>query len=269
MKTNVRIAVAACVMSALAGSAQAADVKLQIRNGLVTLEANNVTVREILAEWAKVGQTRIENGAKVGGGPVTLVLKDVPERDALDILLRSVSGYIAAPRPVVLADASVYDRILVLATVRPAVTSTSMPAAAQAQQQFRGRGQQGGPAGIVLRPSQPVDEGVDEELATPGPMRPGMMIDQLQYPGPGTMQFIQGANPGSGPVGGVMPSGAVNPMLPYSSSPGQTTATPGAAAPGIPAGTTSVPGVMPPSTPGTPVRVIKPPGSPSGQDGSR
>ena len=264
MRSIVRIAVAACVLSGLAGSTQAADLRLQIKNGLVTLEANNVTIREILAEWAKVGQTRIENGAKVGGGPVTLTLKDVPERQALDILLRSVSGYIAAPRTVAVADASMYDRILVLATVRPAATAATTPASAQSQQQFRGRGAQGGPAGVGLRPTQPGDE-PDEELLAPGPMRPGMMIDQLQNLGQGNMQFIQGT-PGGGPIGGMVPSGAVNPALPYPAGPGQSTVTPGSAAPGMPTGSTTVPGVTPPSTPGAPVRIIKPPGS---QDGSR
>ena len=43
-------------------------------NGRVTLVAKDVTVREILAEWARVGQTRIVNAEKLTGGPVTLEL---------------------------------------------------------------------------------------------------------------------------------------------------------------------------------------------------
>ena len=262
MKTAVRIALAACVFVALAGPAQAADLKLQIRNGRVTLEADNVPVRVILAEWAKVGQTRIENAAKIGGAPVTLVLKDVPERDALDILLRSVSGYIAAPRAVAVADASIYDRIFVLATARPAASAGSTPAAAQAQQQFRGRAGQAGaaPAMGMGRGQPPEDLAGDESLAA-GPMRPGMMLDQMQQIqiGPGGIQI---GTPGSGPIGGVMPSGAVNPALQPPPAANQPTATPGASAPGMPTGATSVPGVTAPSTPGTPVRIIKPPGSP-------
>ena len=44
-------------------------------------------------------------------GPHDLQLVNVPERDALDILLRSASGYIAAPRPVSVADAAIFDRV--------------------------------------------------------------------------------------------------------------------------------------------------------------
>ena len=39
-------------------------------------------------------------------------------RDALDILLRSASGYIAAPRPVPVANAAFYDRVTIMATSR-------------------------------------------------------------------------------------------------------------------------------------------------------
>ena len=67
-------------------------------NGRVTLIAHDVTVREILAEWARVGQARIVNGEKLTGGPVTIELTDVPEARALDTVLRSAAGYVMAPR---------------------------------------------------------------------------------------------------------------------------------------------------------------------------
>ncbi|RPJ84168.1 MAG: hypothetical protein EHM13_05510, partial [Acidobacteria bacterium] len=98
-----------CLLAA-ASPASAGEVKLQIRNGRVTLEASNATVREILAEWARVGGTRFVNAERVPGGPVTLLLTDVPEAKALDTVLRSVSGYMAAPRPAAAPGASVYDR---------------------------------------------------------------------------------------------------------------------------------------------------------------
>lgn len=266
MKPIVRTALATCLVVALAGPAWAGEratgVRLQIRNGRVSLEADNVPVRVILAEWAKVGRTRIENAAKIAGGPVSLVLKDVPERDALDILLRSVSGYIAAPRAVAVADASIYDRILVLATARPAATAAATPAAAQAQQQFRGRGGQSAlPPGMGMGRGQPADASSDDESLAAGPTFRGMMLDQMQQIqiGPGGIQI---ATPGAGSIGGVMPSGAVNPALQGPASPNQPSTPAGAVAPGLPTGATSVPGVTAPSTPGTPVRIIKPPGSP-------
>ncbi len=262
MKIWLRIAVTAGLSGALAVPALAADLKLQIRDGRVTLEARAVTVRDILAEWARVGQTNIVNGEKVGGGPVTLTLTDVPERDALDILLRSVSGYMAAPRVTDGGNGSIYDRIFVLAAARPSPAGATAPASSgnQPQQIFRGRVQGGGPGMPAFRPVQPPDEADDEPVA-PGPMRPGVFMDQIPYqgggaqPGPGVL--MPPSMPGTMPM---TPSGAVNPTLPSSPGP-QPTSTPGAAAPGLPSGTTSVPGV---AAPGAPVKPIKPPGGSEG-----
>jgi Wiskott-Aldrich syndrome protein len=86
-----------------------------------------VTVREILAEWARVGQTRIVNGEKLAGGPVTLELNDVPEAQALDAVLRSAAGYVMAPRVTGAPGPSRYDRIMILATSRAPVVTASSP----------------------------------------------------------------------------------------------------------------------------------------------
>ena len=96
-------------------------------NGRVTLVAQDVTVREILAEWARVGQTPIVNGEKLTGTPVTLELTDVPEAQALDTccVRRRLR---VAPRSAGVAGASVYDRIMILATSRPPVVTASSPA---------------------------------------------------------------------------------------------------------------------------------------------
>jgi hypothetical protein len=108
----LRFGTAVLAFSLLAASTAAADVRLTIHNGLVTLTAQDVTVRQILAEWAKVGQTQIVNAEGIPGGPVTLQLVNVPEEEALGILLRTVSGYLAAPRRTIAApDASHFDRI--------------------------------------------------------------------------------------------------------------------------------------------------------------
>ena len=53
--------------SPAAGAAQKSGVTM--KDGRVTLAANGATVREILAEWARVGQTRIVNGERVTGAP--------------------------------------------------------------------------------------------------------------------------------------------------------------------------------------------------------
>src|ERR1700712_6067597 len=91
-------------------STASADVHLTMQNGRVSLVAKDATVRQILTEWARVGQTKIVNMERVPGGPVTLELTNMPEAQALEILLRSLSGYITAPRPVDVANLSHFDR---------------------------------------------------------------------------------------------------------------------------------------------------------------
>jgi len=107
-------------------SAQPQNLTLDIKNGRVNLEATAVPARQILAEWARIGGTRIVGGDKVTGAPLTLKLENMPERQALDIILRSVAGYMATPRlATAQPGASGYDRILILAT-----SSTPAPVAA-------------------------------------------------------------------------------------------------------------------------------------------
>jgi hypothetical protein len=95
--------------------AAAGELKLTIQNGLVTLIAQDVPLSTIMAEWARIGQTKIVNGEKIMT-PVSIHLVDTPERKALDILLRTASGYMAAERPTPIASASVFDRIMILPT---------------------------------------------------------------------------------------------------------------------------------------------------------
>ena len=111
-----------------------ADVQLSIQDGQVSLTVTNATVRDILAVWAKVGQTRIVNGDRVPGGPITLQLTGVTEERALEIILRSAAGYVTAPRPTAIANASRWDRILVMPTTTPTRAAPApSPAFAQPQ----------------------------------------------------------------------------------------------------------------------------------------
>src|ERR1035437_10826974 len=80
-----------------AASTAAADVQITMRDGRVSVIAKDATLRQILAEWAKVGQTKILNADRVPSPPLTLQLNNVPEIQALDTLLRTVRGYLAAP----------------------------------------------------------------------------------------------------------------------------------------------------------------------------
>src|SRR5262245_19470025 len=96
MKASV-LSVGAFVLL-LASHADAQQMKLDIRDGRVSLDAQNVPVRQILAEWARVGGSKVINGDKVVGAPVSMQFDGVPERQALDIILRTVSGYMLAAR---------------------------------------------------------------------------------------------------------------------------------------------------------------------------
>src|SRR5688572_5495928 len=147
----------------------AAGLKLSMQAGLVSLDAQDVTVRQILTEWARIGKTRIINVERITGGPVTLKFDDIPEKQALDIVLRSVPGYMALPRATQVADASLYDRILIMATTTVvAAPRQPTPAAGWTGQPMPGfPGLYGGaPAGATvtqLRPNQPP------------PLSPGML----------------------------------------------------------------------------------------------
>jgi hypothetical protein len=102
-----------------------AQLTLQISNGRVTLDATNVPARQILSEWARIGGTKVVGADKIIGAPLTLKLVDMPEKQALDIILRNVAGFMAAPRLAsATPGASAYDRILIMAT-----TSAPAPSA--------------------------------------------------------------------------------------------------------------------------------------------
>jgi hypothetical protein len=109
-RAAVLVIIGACAIAAPAR----ADVQFSMRDGRVSIVAKDATVAEILAEWARVGQTRVVNREVMARERVTIELKDVSEEQALAVLLRHASGYIAAPRASALPDASRFDRIFVM-----------------------------------------------------------------------------------------------------------------------------------------------------------
>src|SRR5689334_20673654 len=82
------------VAAALLTSPVYADVRVSMANGRVTIVATDATPRQILEEWARVGQTRLVNAERLTGPPTSIDLENVPEAQALDTLLRSASGYV-------------------------------------------------------------------------------------------------------------------------------------------------------------------------------
>ena len=161
-----RLVFALFVLTASSSPSWAAGLTLSIRDGVVSIDAQDVTLRQILTEWARIGKTRIINVERITGGPMTVKFDGVPEKQALDIVLRSIPGYMALPRATQVADASLYDRILIMAT-------TTAVAASRPQQPAPGfpgmqSGMSGGPGGTFtqLRPN------------APAPLSPGVLPEQ-------------------------------------------------------------------------------------------
>ena len=125
MQKIFRSALAVALLALIPSTARAGEVKVTLNQGLVTIIADDAPISRILAEWARVGQTKIVNGDKMMT-VVSLQLVDIPERQALDILLRSASGYMAAERPAALQGASAFDRIMILPFSRPPAASPVM-----------------------------------------------------------------------------------------------------------------------------------------------
>ena len=229
----VALAAAACLAVPAPASA---DVQLSMHDGRVTLKATNATVREILAEWAKVGQARIVNGERLTGTPLSIELTNVTEGQALDVLLRTVAGYVAAPRPTPVPNGSQFDRILILPTSTPPPRPSAAPPAPSFPQppQFS-------------PPPIPDDDDDDQPRGLPGPGQRGPVFNTFPQPVP----------PGQ-PVtpGQPMPAGAP-PNFPFNAAPGRNsnppagTTTPGAQ---MPVGV-SVPGMIVPQQQPQPVPI--------------
>jgi hypothetical protein len=124
MNAFFRLSAAAGLVALTGSAAFAQQVQLTIKDGRVTLKAENASVRQILDEWTRVGQTRIVNAEKVTGPPLTITLVDVPERDALDTVMRQAAGYAVVERTADVPNASMFDRILVMGRTTP-VTQTA------------------------------------------------------------------------------------------------------------------------------------------------
>ena len=86
--------------AALAGAAApaAADLELSFDAGRVTVVASDVPLAAVLAAWEQVGHTRFVAADSLPARPVSVHMANVPEREALRVLLRAAGGYIATPR---------------------------------------------------------------------------------------------------------------------------------------------------------------------------
>ncbi len=128
MHARALLPVAIVALLVPAAEVGAQQVQLSLSNGRATLKAENATPAAILAEWARLGGTRVVDAERLTGSLLTLTLENVPEREALDIVLRNAAGYIAAARPAGAPGASTFDRIVVMPVSVNAAAARSGPA---------------------------------------------------------------------------------------------------------------------------------------------
>jgi hypothetical protein len=259
----MRYILPALVALSVAVPCSAQQLKMSFNQGLVSIEATQVPVRTILSEWSKLGGTKVVNGERVTGAPLTLTLVDTPEPVALDIILRSVAGYMAAPRASA-NGASLYDRILVMPTsTAPAAASTAA------------RPNTPAPAGAANRfaPPRPMPSPTGDDDAAPPPLpEPDVNTGQpvFSFPQPQQGNIFQPIGQPT-PFGTPIAPGTMPPQVnPNQGFPGAISINP---APGQP-GTVTFPGqpnfgvfgaptpgvVSQPPQPQPGVTVIRPPG---------
>jgi hypothetical protein len=242
MKTLIFAAAASLIAAATAS----ADVHLTMQNGRVSIVAKDATVRQILTEWARVGQTKIVNVERIPGGPMSIELNNVPESQALEVLLRAMSGFIAAPRAVDVANLSRFDRIIVMPTLagaRPPTSAAAPPPVFQQSPQF----------------TQPVVDDDDD------PPAPNVLAPQGRGPVFNTFPQPQVVNPNTPAV---TPNG--QPLTPQAAPTAQPSVPGGVSVPGMivqpPQPPPGQQPLMPGQVPGQPVRR---PLTPGGAEGRR
>ncbi len=262
MSRRVLLAVALSLAAILPVSAQ--SVSLTLRDGRVTLITQNATPAAILAEWARVGQVKVVDAERVPSTPLTLRLENVPEREALDIVLRGAAGYIAAPRAQPLAgSASRFDRLIVMASSPGASTAARAGGAASGART----------AAIAPAPAMPaqVEEDLEQSQPAlieetpaqlPAPEQPTSSTNfdyanpqryfaarQAEQQAAEAAQQQQVAQPSASPIGALSQTSARPGMLPTPQPQGTSTGsgTPTVNPYGLPAGQTpgSSPGASP------------------------
>ena len=175
------------------------DFWMLFQNRRITVTARGMTVSQILDRWSKIGGTVVLNGAAVQSGPVTLQLTDVSERDALDILLRGVGGYIVVDRDDDSTGASSIGKILILpksAAPRDQPTTNAVAFAAPSNTQ---------PAEQTFVPAAPEPEQPTPLLESPPYVPPGLrpipvLPAGTSRPGEAGPQLPDLFKPGSTPV---------------------------------------------------------------------
>ena len=218
-------------------------IELEFNAGRVTLNAQNASARVILSEWARLGGATIVHGEDVVGPAMTIELVDMPEQQALDIILRDSAGYVLAPRRAGVDGASAFDRIVILATSAAPRNPPPAPVATAAPRPTLRRP----PVIVPQRPANPDGLIGGGAGATPGG------FDPFGGQGAGAPDPQQLGNPTviPQPLVGQDPSNLLDPNNPTGAGSIEEAAPAGVAPTpanpfGIPFGSSSTPGVVTP-----------------------
>ena len=172
------------------------EISLTIRDGRVTISARDAAVSDVLQAWSRAGGTTIVNGEQLRGTRVTVQLVDVPEEQALDVILRQTGGYIARKRPTPVGNGSGFDRVVVMArsTSAPAAGLPAQPAQRVVESEPQPAPEPAEPQGVerLIGPDGlPVPDDQDGVPPPPPPMPRGFSFgdepaDDPRTPAPGS-----------------------------------------------------------------------------------
>lgn len=139
MRTKLAaLVVVTCVTGLPVGADQSPQAPRQLEvafdaQGRVTVAAQGVTVREILAEWSRKGGSQILNLEKLAGPVLAFPVRfeNQPEIEVLQSLLASAAGLIVGPREVGTPGPSRLGTIVILASSTPTAAYAPPPAPRQ------------------------------------------------------------------------------------------------------------------------------------------
>jgi len=111
--------------SAQAPPARKLEISFQGSN--VTLAAANVSLPEILAEWARLSGCVMVNAERLSRVPIVapIQFENQPQQRVLESLLRPAAGFILSPRKVNRPGATDFEMVYILATSSPSQSGYS------------------------------------------------------------------------------------------------------------------------------------------------
>ncbi len=211
-------AVLACATPVGAQTPTARTLQLSFdADGRVNLAARNVTVREILAEWARQCGCRVVNAERLPGGPLALPLQfeHASQAAVLRSLLQPAAGYVLTPGRSTRNGPSRYDTIYILATSTP-VAGAYVPTASTAV-----------PTVPISTPGAPEDE-IPPVVPAPPPQP-----NPTPQPGPRPAAPTPNLPGTSGTFVPIVPIGPGDTPQSSAPAPGSVTPAPGTNGPGM------------------------------------